>query len=1322
MMKLRKMLKEKNQNNPLSRTQIKRWSDFKAIKVTLASPEQILAWSHGEVMKAETINYRTFKAETDGLMCEKIFGPTKNYECYCGKYRKVRYKGIICDKCGVEVTHNKVRRERMGHIKLAVPVTHVWYAYSIPNKISTVLDIPQKKLLSVIYYTRYMVTDVNTDRKKEILPIIAKELETKKAELKAELDQRVEEIESRLKKETTQIEKGEKEKAKAEFKIETVTHKHKKDMAVLHKEFAGREEILADEYDELSKLVERIDVSEVLTEDEFLTLKERDFVFFTAKMGAEAIRELLQRIDLRKESETLQQEINLTPSSTKRAKLVSRMRLIEGMLKNSLRPEWMVLDFLPVVPPDIRPIIQLPGGKFATSDLNDLYRRVINRNNRLKRLIQIGAPEVILRNEKRMLQEAVDALIDNSHRPGKAITNLRRMPYKALTDALRGKKGRFRRNLLGKRVDYSGRAVIIGSASLKLNQCGLPKTMVLEIFRPFVIRHLLEKELAPNIRVAKQIIDDQESVVWDILEEVIKDRPVLLNRAPTLHKQGLQAFYPILVEGNAIRIHPLVTKGFAGDFDGDQMAVFAPLTEEAVAEAKNIMLAQNNIILQADGSVIASPEKDPIMGLFLMTGLRESDDAPVTFAEPNRAIAAYDLDEIKLDQKIAVMINGEVIETSVGRVIFNEALPNGYPFMNQQIDKSSVQSTIRDIILKYPIEDVVATLDNIKNLGFKYATVQGHNLAMEDFEIKYDREQFLKKGDEKELKLQEDYMMGLLTYEEKQQLSVKLWSDISKEMGDEAIKHVESDNSVNQQINSGAGKFVDQAKQIMAMKGLLRDPEGNWIETPIKGNHVVGLTCFEYFVAARAGRKGVADTALRTASSGYLTRKLVDVAHEIIVRDEDCGVKGKGHWIVRDEEMRTRRIKFADLLYGRWTAAPVKDPKTGKQILGENEEITVELAKQIDQAGIDKVLVRSPLTCQSPLGICAKCYGYDMGKNKLVEIGKAVGVIAAQSMGEPATQMVLRTFHTGGAGETDITRGLPRLIELFEARFPKKAAYLMPFDGKVKVAEQEDGMFKVEARGKCDMKQAYYITSAKKVNVKDGDKVKDGQELFTTGDDTTHVAPFAGVVHIIGNILELEGKVTKQEVFAVPPTYKVLVKDGDDVTVGAPLTDGSTDPKTLYGICGEQTAQEYIIDGVQQVYTEQGIAVNDKHIECIVRQMFRMSKVVESGDSGYLMGSYVSKNLAAIKNDILKNSNRKPAYLEGSLLGITSSSLRTESFLSAMSFQEQVRVLTEAALLGKVDYLRGLKENVIIGRPIPVGQAARIEEVGKLDELNETSL
>jgi DNA-directed RNA polymerase subunit beta' len=1260
------------------------------------------------------------KPEVDGLMCEKIFGPSRNYQCYCGKYRKVRYKGIICDKCGVEVTTSRVRRERMGHIKLAVPVTHVWFAYSIPNKIAMILGVPQKKILSVIYYTRYMITEVDDSRKKEILPIIDQELEEKKEELNEELENKIQELEDSLEENIEQIEEEEEgNEAKAEFKIETLKHDNKKKIAALHKEYAKKEEDLEKEYSILRELVDRIEVGEVLTEDELIKLRERNFLFFSAKMGAEAIKELLEQLDLNALSKKLRKAVSSTNSKAKRSKIVRRLKLVDGMRENGVKPEWTIVDVLPVIPPDLRPIIQLAGGKFATSDLNDLYRRVINRNNRLKRLIQIGAPEVILRNEKRMLQESVDALIDNSHRPSRPITNLRRMPYKALTDNLRGKKGRFRRNLLGKRVDYSGRAVIIGSYKLSFNQCGLPKAMALEMFKPFVVRKLLEEEKATNIRMAKQIIEEHDPVVWDMLEEIIQDRPVLLNRAPTLHKQGIQAFYPILVEGDAIRIHPLICSGYNADFDGDMMAVFIPLSEKAVNEAKEIMLAKYNVISQADGSVMAIPTKDMNIGHFLLTQMDEDSDKVVTYPNPNRAISAYNIGGITLSEKIMVDVNGEYVETSAGRLIFNEALPEDYRFVNEAMDKGALADIIKDIVRTYPLETSIDVLDNLKLLGFEYSTKQGYDLAVEDFELDVDREELLEKGDKKELKLQQDYMMGLLTYDEKRQLSIDMWNDITSEMGDKIWERIKKDNPVNQQIMSGAGKYPDQARQIIAMKGMIRDPNGKWVELPIKGNHSKGLSAFEYFAASRGARKGLADTALRTASSGYLTRKLVDVAQDLIIRTEDCEYEGSGHTIVRDEDLTSRRIEFVDLIQGRWTAEEVKHPESGDVIIGADEEITTELAREIDEAGVNEVNVRSPLTCQAPLGLCAKCYGYDIGKNAPVEVGKAVGVIAAQSMGEPATQMVLRTFHSGGAAETDITRGLPRLTELFEARDPKKAAFVMPFDGTISITEREDGNFEFSAEGKKHEIKTYYLHTADEMKVKNGDEVKDGQVMYVTTKGKEKQAPFAGKITIIGNVLKIEGYLDATDEFTVPLIYRILVEDGDELKAGTQLTDGNINPKTYFDIVGLRETQEYIVDGVQKVYTEQGIAMDDKHVECIVRQMGRMSKIVEPGNTDYLIGSLVNKFVASIKNDLLEKDGLKKAYIVDNILGITAASLKTESFLSAMSFQEQVRVLTEASIIGKTDYLRGLKENVIIGRPIPVGEKARIEDFMELEEFSE---
>jgi DNA-directed RNA polymerase subunit beta' len=1273
--------------------------DFDVLRLTLASPDQILDWSYGEVTKAETINYRTFRAEPDGLFCEKIFGPTKNYECYCGKYKKIRYKGIVCDKCGVEVTTSDVRRERMGHIELAVPVAHVWFAYGIPNKMSIVLNISHKKLLSVIYYTRYMVVEVDKDKKVEMTAkaeaLQKEETETLNKELEEEL-KLTEEMFSE------EIKKSKEGKKKAdEFKISQMEHKRNQALAKVRKVYAEKEEQLDAFYVKIFQTIEKLKVGTVLSEDEYMNLDERDLLFFKAMMGAEGVKKLLQNMDLDKEIKKLR-KVAEKEKGEKKAATIIRIQYLEGFKKNNLDPSWMVVDILPVLPPELRPIIPLSGGKFATSDLNDLYRRIINRNNRLKRLIEIGAPDVILRNEKRMLQESVDALIDNSHRPSKAMMNNKRLPYQSLTDDLRGKKGLFRKNLLGKRVDYSGRAVIDGDPSLKFDQCGLPKSVALEMFKPFVINKLLEKEIAPNIRVAKDMIEDQQDVIWDLLEEVIKNKPVLLNRAPTLHKYSVQAFYPKLVEGEAIRIHPLVCKAFNADFDGDQMAVHILLTDEARKEAEKEMMSSKNIINISNGQILASPAKDMLLGFYLMTDMYETKN-PKIFARGEDAIRAYEKDIIDINEEILVKVKGEDTKTSVGRVIFNSILPEDYKFVNTIID---------DIKNSRSMDEVVILLDNMKLLGFKYATDLGFSFAMEDCNLDFDMKQELKKVEEKDEQLQENYLQGLMTKTEKINISTNMWDDFANQLADEAWEKLDKHNSVYEMVESGANGGKIQARQVLTIKGVVRDSRGNWVPMPIKSNYRDGLGAFEYFVAANGGRKGIADRSLKTSSSGYLTRKLVEVAHDVIVRFDDCGYDGEGLAIKRGDD---RRIAYVDRLFGRTLAKDLEI--SGKVIAHKNEPITKEIAKLIDESNLEEVYVRSPMLCKAPLGICKKCYGLNLENGEEIEMGKAVGVIAAQSIGEPGTQMTMQTFHKGGVAKIDITQGLPRIEELFEARTPKAEADIASLEGKAHVDIAEDDSATITISGIKKLPRYYVISKAKKVVVENGQDIKAGQLMFIDAEEVEKQAPFDGKIVIDSGILTLEGVAKAEEVISVLPGITLLVKDGDTVKAGQQLTEGSIDPKKLAETSDILTAQKYILDGVQKVFNEQGVPIDDLHIEIILRQMARLGKVLDSGDSDYLVGSLVNRFLASAKNNLIAEQSRNKALVIPKLLGIKTSSLNTESFLSAVSFQEQVRVLTSNSILGKTDFLRGMKENVIIGRLIPAGEEAAVKDINNLEEL-----
>jgi DNA-directed RNA polymerase subunit beta' len=1283
------------------------FKNFDALKLTLASPEQILDWSYGEVTKAETINYRTFRAEPDGLFCEKIFGPTKNYECYCGKYKKIRYKGIVCDKCGVEVTAKDVRRERMGHIKLSIPVAHVWFAYGIPNKMSIVLNMSHKKLLSVVYYTRYMVVELEEERRKEILDKVAALRKADVEALQAELD---EQLKSSEKDFAENLKKSKKDKD-GEFKLSQIDHKKKQTLAKIRREFAEREEELDTFFVRLQTIVEKVAVGGVLTEDEYIDLEDRDLVFFTAMMGAEAIKKLLDNLDIDAELKLLRIQVKKEKGERKIA-TIRRIQYLEGFSKNNTEPSWMVLDVLPVLPPELRPIIPLPGGKFATSDLNDLYRRIINRNNRLARLIEIGAPDVILRNEKRMLQESVDAVIDNSHRPSKPMMNNKRLPYQSLTDDLRGKKGIFRKNLLGKRVDYSGRAVIVGDPSLSLDQCGLPKSVALEMFKPFVMHQLLEQEIAPNVRVAKDMIDDGEEIIWDLLEKVTYGKPVLLNRAPTLHKYSIQAFYPRLVEGEAIRLHPLVCKAFNADFDGDQMSVHVLLTDEAVREAKETVMASKNIVNISTGQVLANPAKDMLLGYFLMTDKNEIEK-PRMFASTELAIKAYERGIMDLNDEILVKIGDEVMSTSVGRCIFNSVLPEGYKFINERVGGGKISEIVEDIKNRYPLESLVEILDNLKDMGFKYATDSGFSFAMEDCNIDFDLDTRIKEMEQKDLQLQENYLQGLITNSEKLSLSTEMWNDFANQLAEDAWLTLDKNNSVYEMVESKANGGKIQARQVLTIKGMVRDSRGNWVPLPIKGNYRDGLSAFEYFVAANGGRKGIADRSLRTSSSGYLTRKLVDVAHDVIIRQDDCGYEGDGLVIKRSDD---RRLTFQERMFGRVLAKDVIGDK-GEVLASRNELITRELAEKFDRLGIEELNVRTAMLCKAPLGMCKKCYGLSLENSKEVAMGAAVGVIAAQSIGEPGTQMTMQTFHKGGVQATDITQGLPRIEELFEARSPKAEADVASIDGKAHIERAEDDSVTITIVGSKKVVRDYIISDAKNVAVTDGSTVKSGQIIFVDSEGMEKQSPIDGSVRIDGGVLTVSGSIKAEELVTVLPNIPVLINDGEEIKAGTQLTEGSIDPKKLADVAGIATAQKYILDEVQRVFNEQGVPIGDVHVEIIIRQMARLGKVLESGDSEYLVGSFVNRFVSDAKNKVLSEEGKNKVLVNPKLLGIKASALQTESFLSAMSFQEQVRVLTSSAILGKTDYLRGMKENVIIGRKIPSGDSAEVKDFRTLEEI-----
>lgn len=1142
---------------------------FNKIKIGIASDEKIREWSKGEVKKPETINYRTLKPEKDGLFCEKIFGPTKDWECHCGKYKRVRYKGIVCDKCGVEVTKSKVRRERMGHIELAAPVAHIWYFKGIPSRIALMLDISPRNLEKVIYFASYIVTDKGT---------------------------------------------------------------------------SGLEKC------------------QILTEKEYHEAEEKyGRKSFKAEMGAEAIRKLLEEIDLAKLTAQIEKEIE-NASEQRKAKLIKRLDTVEAFLQSGNRPEWMVMNVVPVIPPDLRPMVQLDGGRFATSDLNDLYRRVINRNNRLKRLLELGAPEIIVRNEKRMLQESVDALIDNSRR-GRPVTGAGNRPLKSLSDLLKGKQGRFRQNLLGKRVDYSGRSVIVVGPELKIYQCGLPKEMAIELFKPFVMKELVERHLAHNIKSAKRMVERLSPEVWGILEEVIKDHPVMLNRAPTLHRLGIQSFEPVLVEGRAIKLHALVCEAFNADFDGDQMAIHLPLTPEAQAESRYLMLATNNLLKPQDGKPVAVPRLDMILGSYYLTMTLDGElGEGKYFKDPDEAIMALQNNAVSIHAKIFVRITKEIdgemkskkVETSVGRIIFNQGIPQDLGFIDRKEDpfqyeinfpvmKKSMGTIIERTIDKHGLIESAEVIDYIKALGFKYSTLAGITFSVADVKVPDSKKDILADADKQVEKVRNQYRRGLITDDERYQAVVNIWEKATNDVSKAMEENFDDLNPIYMMVKSGARGNMNQLRQIAGMRGLMASTTGKAVEIPIKSCFREGLDALEYFISSHGARKGLSDTALRTADSGYLTRRLVDVSQDIIVREHDCGtIDGLTIEDIKDGNQIVEGL--AERLEGRYPLNDILDPQTNEVIVDTNTMINKDIAKRIVDAGITKVVVRSVIACRGKHGVCQKCYGMGLARRDLVSIGESVGIIAAQSIGEPGTQLTMRTIHSGGvAGVADITQGLPRVEEIFEARKPKGVAVITEIDGTVKISDNK-----------------------KKLEV-----------IVTSKDDSrTYTIPFGS---------------------------KLKVKDGDEVKAADPLIEGSINPAEILAIKGPEGVYEYVISEIQKAYRNQGVDINDKHVEVIARQMLRKVRVDDGGDTDMFPGSLVDMYEFEDKNKEAVEQGKRPATGKRALLGITKASLATDSFLSAASFQETTRVLTEAAIKGKEDDLIGLKENVIIGKLIPAG-------------------
>ena len=1233
---------------------------FDELRIGLATADDIRRWSHGEVKKPETINYRTLKPEKDGLFCEKIFGPTRDWECYCGKYKRVRFKGIICERCGVEVTRAKVRRERMGHIELAAPVTHIWYFKGVPSRLGYLLDLAPKDLEKIIYFAAYMITWVDEDSRHRDLPTLQNQIDVEKKQL---TDRRDADIDRRARKLEEDLSALEAEGGTAQAK------KKLRDQA--EREMANLRKHAERDIDRIEKVWDRfkgLAVSD-LEGDESLyrEMVERFGIYFSGAMGAEAIQKRLQDFDLAAESDALRELIK-TGKGQRKTRALKRLKVVNAFLTTDNTPEGMVLDAIPVIPPELRPMVQLDGGRFATSDLNDLYRRVINRNNRLKRLLDLGAPEIIVNNEKRMLQEAVDSLFDNGRR-GRPVTGPGNRPLKSLSDMLKGKQGRFRQNLLGKRVDYSGRSVIVVGPTLKLHQCGLPKTMALELFKPFVMKRLVDLNHAQNIKSAKRMVERQHPQVWDVLEEVITEHPVLLNRAPTLHRLGIQAFEPQLVEGKAIQIHPLVCSAFNADFDGDQMAVHLPLSAEAQAEARVLMLSANNILKPSDGKPVTMPSQDMIIGIYHLTSERSGAAGDGReFSSVAEAIMAFDHHELDLGARIRVRIENivpddsmtmpegweagqpAIVETTLGRALFNETLPADYRYVNRTVDKKTLSQIVNRLADFYPKVEVAATLDNFKATGFHWATRSGLTVAMSDIVSPDAKEGMLAQAEELAAKVQDQYDFGALTDDERRNELVKIWSETTDEVAEAMQQNFPENNSVLRLVESGASGNWTQVRQLAGMRGLVTNPKGEIIPRPIKSNYREGLSVLEYFIASHGARKGLADTALRTADSGYLTRRLVDVSQDVIVRTEDTDTT-KGLTLPIAQESPTGGIELHEFVetsvLGRLTVADIADAD-GTVLYPAKTDVTAEVVENLVARGIREIKVHSVLTADSDVQISAVHYGRSMATGQLVDIGEAIGTVAAQSIGEPGTQLTMRTFHTGGVaagGGGDITQGLPRVTELFEARTPKGFAPIAEASGRVKVD---------------DSRKTRYV-----IVVPD-----DGSEE---------------IEHAVGRRSQL------------------LVEDGQHITAGDKLVQGAVDPKQVLRIRGRREAERFLVDEVQKVYRSQGVGIHDKHIEVIVRQMLRRVTVIESGDTTLLPGELVDRGRYQEENRRIVAEGGTPASARDELMGITKASLATESWLSAASFQETTRVLTEAALEGKSDPLLGLKENVILGKLIPAG-------------------
>jgi DNA-directed RNA polymerase subunit beta' len=1242
-------------------------SDFDAIQLSIAGPDEILSWSHGEVLKPETINYRTQKPEKDGLFDERIFGPTKDFECYCGKYKGAHYRGVTCDRCGVLVARAIVRRERMGHIALAVPATHVWFLRRTPSSIGLVLNMTAKNLEKITYFANYAVTSVDEDKKEEYL----REMETAYENNKAAIKQKFEEMASQ---------EGEDEQALAQQR---------------NQELEEAEQTYTTERSKLESLVEKA----LLSEQDYRELRDQYSDVFSAQTGAEAIKTLLRHIDLDQTVGELREAAQETQGQRQR-KILKRLKKLEGMQKAGIKPEWMIVEHVPVIPPELRPMVQLTGGRFATSDLNDLYRRVINRNNRLKKLIDLNAPEVICRNEMRMLQEAVDALIDNSHvRGGRAVNAAGgRRKLKSLSDQLRGKQGRFRQNLLGKRVDYSGRSVIVSGPDLQLHQCGLPKMMALDLFKPFVIGKLMEDETAHNVKAASQMIDNNEPIIWDALDAVIEGKYVLLNRAPTLHRLGVQAFQPVLVEGKAIQLHPLVCGGFNADFDGDQMAVHIPLSDEAQTEAREIMASDKNLLYPLDGTVMVSIMQDMVLGAYYMTYQPPSlDQTPQhSYASESEAIYAYEAGSISLQTPNSVLCDdGETRITTVGRILFNQILPDDFSFRNHTFIKSDLTKLATEIFNRYGMDMLGEVANRIKETGFEYATNSGLSTGMDDYIIPDAKTKIVQEGEDRASEIDEQYDQGLITEEERYRLTVDAWLK-AKDETEATVKEdfQQQENSTTIITLSGARAKMGAINQIIGMIGLRQDVYGNTIELPIKSNYKEGLDVLEYFTDARASRKVLIDTALKTADSGYLTRRLVDVSQDVFTVEDDCGDE-EGVLMGR-EEAHDLAVGFAERLSGRVAAEDLEDIVKNGELIGRDQ------AEMIEASDRETVRVRSLLSCRSVRGVCRQCYGQDLSTGEMVNNRVPVGVMAAQAIGEPGTQLTLRTFHGGGGAGEDITQGLPRVNELFEAQNPKGQAQLADMEGSISIGDN-DTSYTVRLTPTSKPEHSYDIQGMTAA-ITDGDTVKPGDVIATSEDDRRIVsANMSGTAHLSKNQIKVTAEKMGAREYTVPKYRNLLVQDGEQVTAGQRLTSGSVNVQDLLNLTDTSQVQRYIINEVQRVFSLQGTTIADKHLEVIVRQMTSRVQIENPGDSLFVTGDVVTKARIIQENQQLRANNQQPIAYKQLLLGISKTSLSTESWLSAASFQDTTRILINAATAGSIDHLYGLKENVIIGRKIPVG-------------------